>query len=240
MKKFLSILFAGWFLLSLILLSPVQAQNNTQDRGPLTKKTVVHYRKDSARPAPEEPKGGKGACFGYLVSGAKLKVTEAYLINPTGSNLSDSFVQQAIDKGVAEWEKYGGAGIFGTSSLDFTVNTGFDEKNVIILKPFENNLIAVTNYWGYFDGEPATREIIEWDITLNSNKQFGDSTISGNSVIDLQNLITHELGHAAGMADLYSNSCYAETMFGYTGYGEISKRDLGNGDIQGIRKLYLR
>ena len=57
--------------------------------------------------------------------------------------------------------------------------------------------------------------------------------------MDLQNIATHELGHSAGMGDLYSGSCSTQTMFGYSGYGEIIKRDLATGDIQGIRKLYL-
>ena len=60
MKKILPIFLAGWFLLSLVLLSPVGAQNNSQaqDKGPLTKITFIHYRKNFAKPAPDAAKGG--------------------------------------------------------------------------------------------------------------------------------------------------------------------------------------
>ena len=57
--------------------------------------------------------------------------------------------------------------------------------------------------------------------------------------MDVQNIITHEIGHSAGMNDLYSTSCLQETMYGYSTEGEIKKRDLNSGDITGIRKLYV-
>lgn len=144
---------------------------------------------------------------------------------------------------MAEWETYGGSSIFGSSLLDpaFPV-TGFnfDNKNVVSFGPYDNsNAIAVTTVWGYFSGAPATREIVEWDMLFNNYYTYGDATLDG-SVMDLQNIATHELGHSAGMGDLYSSSCYVQTMFGYSGYGEIIKRDLGNGDIKGIKRLYLR
>ena len=49
---------------------------------------------------------------------------------------------------------------------------------------------------------------------------------------------THELGHAAGMGDLYKPPASEETMFGYSEEGEVRKRNLEAGDIAGIQKLY--
>ena len=54
--------------------------------------------------------------------------------------------------------------------------------------------------------------------------------------MDLQNIATHEFGHAAGLDDYYQ--CDLETMYGYSYYGDIEKRDLYDGDIAGIQKLY--
>lgn len=242
MKKILSIFFTGWFFLSLIFLSPVQAENSSQaqDKGPLTKITFIHYKKNFAKPVPDAAKGSsKGTCYSYIATGAKWKTTEGYIVNPTGSNLDASFVTQAIDNGVAQWEMYGGSNIFGTSSSDLTAVTGFDNKNVVNFGSYsDNNAIAVTTVWGYFGGDPSTREIVEWDMLFNNYYTYGDASTNG-SVMDLQNIATHELGHSAGMGDLYSSSCSIQTMFGYSGYGEIIKRDLNNGDIQGIKKLYL-
>lgn len=241
MKKIALFILTGFFL-SLLLLSTVQAENSSQakDKGPLSKITFIHYRKNFAKPTPDATKGSKGSCYSYIATGAKWKTTEGYIVNPTGSNLDSNFVTQAVDKGVAQWEMYGGSNIFGTSSSDLSVGTGFDNRNVVNFGPYsDNNAIAVTTVWGYFGGAPATREIVEWDMLFNNYYTYGDASTNG-SVMDLQNIATHELGHSAGMADLYNFSCSLETMFGYSGYGEIIKRDLNNGDIQGIKKLYLR
>ena len=56
--------------------------------------------------------------------------------------------------------------------------------------------------------------------------------------MDLQNILTHELGHCAGMGDLYQTDAIEETMFGYSDEGETYKRDLYKGDIAGVTNLY--
>lgn len=248
MKKIFLSAVTGWLLISLLLLTPVQATQpsqtwpQTEDKGPLSKITFIHYRKNSVKPAPDISRNGADSCYTYISTGAKWKTTEDYVINPTSSNLDSSFVQQAVDQGVSEWERYGGPDIFGASLLDpaFPVGFNFDNKNVVSFGPYsDSNAIAVTTVWGYFFGAPSTREIIEWDMLFNISYQFGDATVNPQ-VMDLQNIATHELGHSAGMGDLYSSSCSIQTMFGYSGYGEIIKRDLANGDIKGIKKLYLR
>ena len=48
--------------------------------------------------------------------------------------------------------------------------------------------------------------------------------------------MTHELGHGIGLADIYD--CELETMYGYSTEGDIIKRDLYDGDIAGLQKLY--
>jgi len=56
--------------------------------------------------------------------------------------------------------------------------------------------------------------------------------------MDLENIATHEIGHGAGLNDIYSSSCTAVTMYGYSDYGETSKRTLEIPDIQGLQTLY--
>jgi len=239
MKKIcllVSLLIFGWIFLPAFL-SPVLAQ----DRGPLSKITFIHYRKNFAKPSPDRSKGSGGSCYTYISSGAKWKAPADYIVNPTGSNLDSTYVRQTIDQGVAEWEKYGGQNIFGSGYSDLTASMGFnnDGKNVVSFGPYsDNNAIAVTTVWGYFFGAPSTREIVEWDLLFNNYYPFGDALVNGTAVMDLQDIATHELGHSAGMGDLYSGACSVQTMFGYSGYGETIKRDLANGDIQGIKKLY--
>ncbi|MFH1462165.1 MAG: matrixin family metalloprotease [bacterium] len=66
---------------------------------------------------------------------------------------------------------------------------------------------------------------------------WGDAAIN-STVMDLQNIAVHKIGHGAGLADLYDTVCTEETMYGYSNYGETKKRDLNAGDITGIQELY--
>ena len=92
--------------------------------------------------------------------------------------------------------------------------------------------------WGVWWGPPAGRYIIEVDVLLsNLYYTWGDATLN-QSLMDLQNILTHELGHGAGMDDVYKPPALQETTFGYSTEGETTKRDLYIGDKLGIAKLY--
>jgi hypothetical protein len=213
------------------------------DKGPLTKITFIHYKRDKNQAKPGGGiKPGSITCYGYLAKGAKWKTAENFLVNSTSSNLDQNEVLQSMNAGITEWEKYGGSGIFGDGSLDNNVTydeTTYDGENTVSFGNYSQpDVIAVTNVWGYFGGAPQTRELIEWDMLFNTQFNWGDATTAGNSVMDLQNIATHELGHSAGMNDLYTTSCNLETMYGYSLEGETSKRDLNAGDIKGIQGLY--
>jgi len=101
-------------------------------------------------------------------------------------------------------------------------------------------VIAVTTIWGYFYGPPGKREIVEFDILFDTDYLWGDAEEGGCApvVMDLQSIASHELGHGAGLVDLYESSCSEETMYGYSEYCEVKKRDLGIGDMTGIDELY--
>jgi len=66
---------------------------------------------------------------------------------------------------------------------------------------------------------------------------WGDAT-SNPGLMDLQNIATHELGHGVGLADIYTSSCSAVTMYGYSNNGETEKRTLELPDITGLQKIY--
>ena len=66
---------------------------------------------------------------------------------------------------------------------------------------------------------------------------FEDVTHHNTDVMDTDNIVTHELGHAAGLGHP-PNECTDETMYAFASAGETLKRDLFDGDIQGIVQLY--
>jgi len=91
-----------------------------------------------------------------------------------------------------------------------------------------NGPVAVTYYWYY----PSLKQIIEFDIVLNSALTWGSSGF------DVQNVITHEAGHTLILFDLYAPKDGWLTMYGYTWLGDTEKQTLGIGDELGIQELY--
>lgn len=79
--------------------------------------------------------------------------------------------------------------------------------------------------------------ILEYDILFDTDWTWGDATVNP-SVMDLQNIATHEIGHAFGLLDLYQRPCSEVTMFGYSSEGDISGRTLEPQDITGIQLIY--
>jgi len=238
-------IFTAFFVLAVlgfVGVTSIVTAKEQDDKGPLTKITFIHYKKDKNQAKPEGgAKPSSPTCFGYLAKGAKWKTTEDFLVNPNGSGLKGNVVLDAMNAGVNEWETYGGSTIFRDGSLNESAtydDTKTDGKNVTVFGNYDNpNVIAVTNIWGYFGGPPQTRELVEWDMLFNTQFHWGNADFD-TSVMDLQNIATHELGHSAGMNDLYTSSCFLETMYGYSTEGETSKRDLYTGDIKGIQALY--
>jgi hypothetical protein len=160
-----------------------------------------------------------------------------YVINPTNPDgLSETFVTSAISAGAEEWDDWTGAELFNDAyGVDDTATYGVqDYVNAITWDDYSTEgVIAVTTVWY----NPATKTIVEFDIMFDTDWTWGDATVDP-TVMDLQNIATHELGHGVGLADVYETECSAVTMYGYSDYGETQKRTLELPDITGIQKLY--
>lgn len=194
----------------------------------------IHYAK------PENPgKGNKDkapSCSKLL--GPKWKVLPVnYVINPTNpSGLSDEFVTAAISQSAETWDEATSSELFNDvySVDDKAVYGNQDFVNTITFDNYpDTNVIAVTSIW-YI---PRSRKIVEFDIMFDVDWIWGDAEADA-SKMDLQNIAIHELGHGAGLDDVYQDACSEVTMYGYSEYGETKKRTLEQPDIAGVQKLY--
>lgn len=204
----------------------------------LEKIEFIHYKKDFAKPetakAPKSP-----TCYKFLTS-TKIRwgsLSVNYVINPTNPQvLDETFIANAILNSAEIWDAATGKELMNNYyTTDYTATYGVQNyKNAIVFGNYPTKgVIAVTSVWY----NPVTKTIVEFDMMFDTDFIWGDATLD-SSIMDLQNIATHEFGHGVGLADLYTSTCTEVTMYGYSNNGEIKKRTLESPDITGLQTLY--
>jgi len=154
-------------------------------------------------------------------------------------DLPDSSVERAVKASFDAWASAEGAGIqvahIAASSAAVGFTPGGENQNTVAFGreawDFEPEALAMTiTAWRRDSGE-----LVDADIIVNE-KHFvwGDANPDLN---DLQNALTHEVGHLLGLA--HSDDPEA-TMFASALEGETSKRTLSEDDVAGVASLYPR
>jgi len=145
----------------------------------------------------------------------------------------------AVKPAFAEWDGNTSTNIYDDDAIveDSTTTPpglAVDESNTVCWGTIDGpgGTIAVTRFVFWVN----TKELIEFDIMFDSAETW--STTGAEDAFDVQNVMTHELGHTLILDDLRSPRDGALTMHAYTWPGDIIKRDLGSGDIQGIQAIY--
>jgi hypothetical protein len=101
--------------------------------------------------------------------------------------------------------------------------------------PIGGSTIAYTHIWMTL-GSGYTLPMDDADMVFDTTKSW--SVTGAPGTYDVQNIGTHEAGHAIGLADLYDSEDSEQTMFGYASTGETKKRTLKWGDRAGVAALY--
>jgi len=260
-------LIALGLVLALLLssASAAAAPAEKPGKGPpdLAKVVFVHYPKGleakggvPGPPTDKPPKddNGGGGKLWYKYSGihwADSDIPVPYVVNVNYSFGDSSFVLDGIITSFQVWEDD------PESYIDFTYDGSFDgipssfdgvgsmnEANEVGWASLSDypGAIAVTMVWyNIFSGV-----IAEVDMALASELPWTQNIVSGDpdtaagtaGFYDVQNIVTHEVGHWLLLEDLYQKPAGEQTMFGYGAMGEVKKRSLESGDEAGIREIY--
>ena len=206
----------------------------------LEKITFVHYIKGSQG----KPTWDENVTDYKLIKGGikwkTLPIKYSISLYSKPDYLNDSFVINAIINAAETWDRYVvDTDLFNMTGVTNDPVVSGDGNNTVGWGALPENVIAVTHLWY----NPATKEIVEFDIVFNTLYKWGnadpdnDGIAENSSVMDLQNIATHEFGHN-GLDDLRPPKDSELTMYFASYYGDIKKRTLGIGDILGIQKLY--
>lgn len=193
----------------------------------------IHYAKPEN---PAKPPAGSASCYKLL--GVKWKSFPVnYVVNPANPfGLTEEFVVNTVSTSAETWDMPTATELFNDAvSVDYTAQYGVQNyvNAVVFGNHPDSNVIGVTSVWYKRVG----KEIVEFDVLLNTDFVWGDALLDP-ALMDLQNIATHELGHAVGMGDIYTSSCTAVTMYGYSDYGETIKRTLEQPDVAGLQSMY--
>ena len=227
---------------AMLIPAPEQVRDNSPAIGEdsslippgLEKIVFVHYKKGFGKPA-WVGHGKDSDCYDFLVRGAKWKtLPQSYVIHPDLEEL-------AIFSSIKTWDAATSKDLFSDYTIDSTADWDSDApdgRNEFSYGDYpQKGVIGVAIVWGYFSGPPPTREIVEFDVLFDTDFIWGDGKID-TTVMDLQNIATHEIGHGLGLGDIYDSTCSEVTMYGYSNYGDIKKRTLEKPDVTGLQKLY--
>lgn len=235
-----------------------------KDPANFDKLVFIHYPKEipakGGTPGPPDGKGGgdkgdkeDGGKAWYKYSGIHWEDSALPVLFKLSTSNSDWL--EAINDSFQTWEddpdsyidfEYAG-GFSGTPSSfigDGFMN-GDNEVGWASISESYPNAIAVTLIWyNIFTGL-----IAEVDMAMNGDFPWSQTdipagtdpniVIGDSSSYDVQNIVTHEVGHWLLLEDLYQKPAGYQTMFGYGSKGELKKRSLESGDLAGLQAIYL-
>ena len=169
-----------------------------------------------------------------------------YTINSAGSDdISFDTLKEVVDTSFATWEdvdcsyfRFVETAPSAVDEVTFHPNKG--NLNLLVWReakidwPFSRAAVAMTTV----QHDPNSGVIYDTDIEFNGAWfTFGTnpSYPAVTSMTDLENTLTHEIGHIVG---LDHSGDPAATMYADSESGEIKKRSLADDDIDGLCTLY--
>lgn len=204
-------------------------------------RVFVHQPKDSSTLITTCSDPDSSAVDGIL--GWHLPSSVTYNLNTSSAPLSvGSNFSTIAGNAFNTWQTaVGSSKVTFVQGSDTTANRqSLDFQNIIAFGRTSGTALAVT-YTRYYT---ATHEVADVDTIFNkkftwvwTDPSLNTCSLYSNSY-DVQDILTHELGHWMGLDDQYDGSYSNNTMYGYGSQGEIKKDTLTTGDITPLSTIY--
>ena len=169
----------------------------------------------------------------------------AFVVDPAlGQRLGDGTALEAVKRAIVELDD-------ATPELKVTVKEGPVRGPGFELDgdAFNQNEILALTDWPYTDGALAstvvtlnarTDEILDTDVVFNAEQHvfrvLTAPMAAARTFDDVQNTLTHELGHALGL--MHNMTDERVVMYPRASAGEVGKRVLHDDDRNGLSALY--
>lgn len=161
-----------------------------------------------------------------------------------GDSLKERDAAEAIAAAVAHLDQ-------STPYLDVSLTVGEAKPLGYSMSGDNQNSILVLEDWPYAEGTLAvtlvtlnarTNELLDADIAFNAEdhdfKVMSEGALRNDEhhFDDVQNTVTHELGHVLGL--MHSKTAEDLVMYPSAPPGELTKRQLKQDDVDGLLSLY--
>lgn len=169
----------------------------------------------------------------------------SYYLNENGTKqMKFADVQAAVKKSIAAWNQPNRSSLqLHYSGLTNEDRVGYNpyislNANIIVFRDDKwtesKAIMALTSV----THNAINGEIYDADIEVNTaTYKFGIVEKAGKNVVDLQNTLTHEVGHTFGLAH---STVQGATMSVYAANGETNLRSLEADDLSAIASIYPR
>jgi hypothetical protein len=168
----------------------------------------------------------------YVANGPTWSQAQTpYSINSANLDLAGFSAETAVRSGADAWQQQSAAFRFTYSGLSSQTTTTYDGINLVLFRNASSGSAIATTYWWSSGSRIVDADIVFWDGAF----QFFVGSSGCSLGFYIEDIASHEFGHALGLGHSTSTSA---TMYPSVSYCNMGNRTLDADDIAGARALY--